>query len=677
MLNTIKNFKDLVNYLNTAYKADTTFEQVKAMQDLMFNQQAEVEALIAKETKDTLKGYAGYLSSSDSKARYVSSTYSRLLSFLYYGGDTISYNPMAETYGQAVKRLCTTLTPEQYTAYKADIEAKKAAKEKALANPETVAEFEAFVRAKGEAALTTEQKALYDSMRADQIKAVENRAEAVKATAKPVSTEARMELKHSTHTKKNIPLFVVVMVDRVERPVYEALNQRAKKLGGYYSSYRGNGAIAGFTFENEEAAIKFMAVEEEAKTDKPDNTENKYNNLKDRAAKIIEKAEQELAKERQSNTHRRAAMAANAEARAVEQLKFGKLLDRIAEGFKAGTIKYLDKINTATELETVLNVLRMAKRAHKAALKLSYGAEYTLSIEAAEYVKVPHPVLYKNCISDIAKLSDRTGKRQAGARLITKLERLTEEGILVISSANTLEDLKEVTSGTIFGADKWVAERYKTMLAIYDRIERIGLSNLVSLRAAVRELILLETGSTLSPEMAKELKLRELERKFIGANIAGFFPTPDALAEEVVALANIQETDTVLEPSAGLGHLAEMIREKHPDSKLHTVEYVHSLAEVLTEKGFEVLNEDFLTHTVEETGKYDKIVMNPPFENLQDIDHVLHAYSLLKGNSSSNKVQDFLCFVNENGYYKQNAEGSFKSAFRPTGVNTITVVIDK
>src|SRR4051812_7333314 len=45
-------------------------------------------------------------------------------------------------------------------------------------------------------------------------------------------------------------------------------------------------------------------------------------------------------------------------------------------------------------------------------------------------------------------------------------------------------------------------------------------------------------------------------------------------------------------------------------------------------KGFKTIAGDFLALEPEE--KYDRVVMNPPFTNDQDIDHVLHAYKFLK-----------------------------------------------
>jgi hypothetical protein len=79
--------------------------------------------------------------------------------------------------------------------------------------------------------------------------------------------------------------------------------------------------------------------------------------------------------------------------------------------------------------------------------------------------------------------------------------------------------------------------------------------------------------------------------------------------------------------------------------------------------------------------------MNPPFENNQDIKHIQHAFTLLKpggrivaimaNRAGQNRAKEFFDFVGNHGYYESNPEGAFKSAFKPTGVNTITVVLDK
>ena len=82
---------------------------------------------------------------------------------------------------------------------------------------------------------------------------------------------------------------------------------------------------------------------------------------------------------------------------------------------------------------------------------------------------------------------------------------------------------------------------------------------------------------------------------------------------------------TVLEPSAGKGDIAEVIQEQNPEAQLFVAEISIQLSNILDMKGFRVADSDFMTHRT----NYDRIVMNPPFENGHDIDHVRHAYELL------------------------------------------------
>lgn len=86
---------------------------------------------------------------------------------------------------------------------------------------------------------------------------------------------------------------------------------------------------------------------------------------------------------------------------------------------------------------------------------------------------------------------------------------------------------------------------------------------------------------------------------------------------------------------------------------------------------------------------YNRIYMNPPFEEGQDIDHVQHAYKILapggqmvavmsegpffRGDRKATEFREWLEGVG--GYSEQLPEGSFKES--GTGVNTRLVVIMK
>ncbi len=157
----------------------------------------------------------------------------------------------------------------------------------------------------------------------------------------------------------------------------------------------------------------------------------------------------------------------------------------------------------------------------------------------------------------------------------------------------------------------------------------------------------------------------------------------------MVAFAKIQEGDKILEPSAGLGHIADYIADNFQGVELHCVEINNSLKKALETKGHNVVDSDFTQFIG--SYDYDKIIMNPPFEDNQDIAHVVHAYGLLKKGGRMVAIMgegaffrtgkaetEFRNWLNEVGATnEQLPEGSFKSSFRPTGVNTRIVIIDK
>lgn len=196
-----------------------------------------------------------------------------------------------------------------------------------------------------------------------------------------------------------------------------------------------------------------------------------------------------------------------------------------------------------------------------------------------------------------------------------------------------------------------------------------------------------------SPEVIAAQKKRELEAKLIGAKIPGFFPTPRAIVEEMVSRAGLGPGMSVLEPSAGKGDIADVIREKCPSCQLTLVEYNGSLIEILRAKGYMPVPADFLNYApLQAHGTFDRVLMNPPFENGQDVDHVRHAFQLLKPGGrliaimgehcffgSEKKCSDFRDWLDTVGESEKLPEGSFTGAgaFVQTGVNARMVTIDR
>ena len=170
----------------------------------------------------------------------------------------------------------------------------------------------------------------------------------------------------------------------------------------------------------------------------------------------------------------------------------------------------------------------------------------------------------------------------------------------------------------------------------------------------------------------------------------GFFETPRAVVERMLELVPLYYEALYLEPSAGLGAIVKVLLEKEIlDFEILAVEKSEARCAELSKLNVSVLNKDFLMLTVNELGTVDRIYMNPPFEELQDIDHVRHAYDFLVNGGAMVSVMSEGPFFREDkkavefrswlasvgGTSERLPEGSFKES--GTGVNARLVVIKK
>lgn len=168
--------------------------------------------------------------------------------------------------------------------------------------------------------------------------------------------------------------------------------------------------------------------------------------------------------------------------------------------------------------------------------------------------------------------------------------------------------------------------------------------------------------------------------------VPDFHPTPDPLAIRMIAEANLSPGMTVCEPSAGTGAIADHIRAVPFRIHLTLIEQQWKFCEMLIKRGYEnVRCMDFLEHV----GVYDRFIMNPPFSQLQDVEHVMYAYLLLaRGgrivaimgesafHNSQKKAQAFREWLaQKGGTSEQLPDGTFKSS--GTGARAWLVIIDK
>lgn len=216
------------------------------------------------------------------------------------------------------------------------------------------------------------------------------------------------------------------------------------------------------------------------------------------------------------------------------------------------------------------------------------------------------------------------------------------------------------------------------------RLVKAGITTSVQLAEA--KAALKSMGGTPEEPDPRDKLIRQSVEELVGQKIPGFFPTPPDVIADLLIQANLSSGLSVLEPSAGKGDISDALRTQgfEPD----VIELNYRLDTILRLKGYNVLGMDFLATR----GSWDRVIMNPPFEDGQDIDHVRHAYDhcLAPGgivvsvvsagpfHRNDKKATEFRAWLAGLGAesYRNEVE-AFKKAFRSTSVATYVVVIRK
>lgn len=771
----------------------------KAFESVLANEQPIKDYLEANFTKQQLFDRAGgYFESrykSEKKSRVVDALYSDMVSDFLLPNEN-GMTSYSANYGEdrhkGIKSQVDAITQDtldkamdrRKQAIEKNNEA-KAERLKGIDDPKTLDDYTALLRSKiadgmtlkdARLSLTPEQRETYDRLYAD--KTIADRAGRKEAQQSNIQTAGQTvdgTIIETKHTQKGHDLFVVQLAERVSKEDYTTLNAGAKKLGGYYSSFRGRDAVPGFQFTSKENAQAFVQlaggdtsaakeqVKERRNAFEDDKSQSAVERLTEMANKLEDKADEDLGRERKSNTSRRAGMAARAEANANAEKAMAITMRNIAQAIESGSTKYLGKVRQKVQVELLQSITSAAQYTKLREQYPSYGDYEKHQHEAptkdtADYAEFPTYTLYRSDLASLGrKMVDIEGLKILGNRILSVANDVTDaylkfakdnidkvsnyrdangqravfsskslaeqaiarsgfngkaivlpfkrgENLIIDSPSASKErgvwmgdDDKKITLSADFGKELvekiGKANRRTNKLNMpwqfenaYDKREklaRMGIENPAEMRAALREFI------GLKEQVKQPDKIKELERKMIGRRNDGldFFPTPVSTADEMIESADIKEGMTVLEPSAGMGHIAERIRDAgfEPD----VVEFNDDRRELLEVKGFNVVGSDFLGIT----DKYDRIIMNPPFSNRRDEEHVRHAYSLLKPNGklvaimgegvffgSDKRATEFREWLESvKGTSEKLEEGTFKDASLPvnTSVNARMVVIQK
>lgn len=170
------------------------------------------------------------------------------------------------------------------------------------------------------------------------------------------------------------------------------------------------------------------------------------------------------------------------------------------------------------------------------------------------------------------------------------------------------------------------------------------------------------------------------------SEVFDFYPTPVELVELVQDLAEVRSTDTILEPSAGTGNLIT----GYNTNNITCVELSPILAEVLINKGYNVNNMSFEDYAINNSVKFDRIIMNPPFGKRLDAKHIDLAFNMLKNDGiliaisstgiknatdkASKKYQDL---YEKYGVFQEIYKGMFKNSGKGTSIDVMVTKLIK
>lgn len=441
-------------------------------------------------------------------------------------------------------------------------------------------------------------------------------------------------------------------------------------------------------------ALKIMNKVEKQSPSTP--VENKAQNtsadrIEETARKLMADADIREKADRQTNTHKRATQAGYAIERALADKSLAETMIRIAGAIRSGETKHLGGIKSKADVETLELITRSAIRTTENK-KERYGdrdihRDFMESRDSGS-IRYPYPVVHREALKDLARaITPVKGGKGLAARLDGLVRRTVTNDLAYIVGSGDIGLLREAVK--LLPGDRnslYIKKRIQDNLVHYDRIKRMGINGDV-IKEAIAEYSELRSGKK------KEDPIKALEREIYTQKNIGvdFFPTSKEVAADLAERLDVKPGMSVLEPSAGSGRLIDAVKETEPNAKIEAVEMSSKLRELLNARGDNVVEHDFM-----DLGKdklYDRILMNPPFSNSLDIEHVMKAYEHLKPGGkliaimgegaffrSDKKASGFREWLDEvNGTSEKLPEGSFNhnDMVQRTGVNSRVVEIDK
>lgn len=590
------------------------------------------------------------------------------------------------------RKAVASQTDETLAAWRDSVAKKRAD----FDDPLSLLHIENVIKTKGIEAITPEQLAIYDADSVARSRAYRERNAAQRAVVRPVMALEGATVVEGWHTKHNRALWVVVLPLRIDGDEFKALASKARQLGGQWQNnarFTGGKTPSGFNFDTADGAARFaslvggesVSTEEDWQEAQESSREAGAAHLREVAEDMIRRAKGEISRDRLENTWRRADMATTVRQNAKALQALGETTLRVANAIE-NNHPALSGIRHVTQVAELRQTLRSASYLWARANDVRHDeAPEITDPRILTAVRYPWPEIWNHDVRRLAeKMAVKAGSKRFGAKLL-KMFRVDEDDRSTLKNHELIEELADAARNfRSYGLSRWDVANIREAILRYMRLWSANIRTDSELREACRAF------QALYQAPAGESEIGKLTRELIGRNIPGFFPTPPPVIDRMVAAAELKPGQRVLEPSAGKGDIADAIREAEPEARLEVVEPAYSLRQILELKGFSLVGDDFMMLSGE---WYDRILMNPPFENGADIDHVRHAFDLLAPGGrlvaimsegpffrSDRKAEAFRQWLESvDGHSEKLPDGSFagKDAFRQTGVATRLVTIEK
>lgn len=651
----------------------------------------------------------------------------------YEGFDVFDRRPAIEQLKERVDKLTKSQYDENIEKrqqQKAKSEADEKARQEGLKNPETRADFMRLANEKGiglnsiAKILDDKQLAAFDKL---AVKAISEKQESefqreIERRGNIQAVEGTDSVGHETELSTfddGSPSYVVRLTDRIGKEKWKELAQAARRIdrgvkvaNARYAKQAGK--PEGWHFTSQEASNQFVqllggeavnatenvqAQAEEKATTAREKQVSKLNSL---AESQENQANDVLNQTRKTNTAKRASDAARVMDRAYNQQENARTLSAIAKAVESGEITMLGNLQDLTQLEELDGLKRRLlwnmsdadreKFAERDNMGRWHLKETTTIDEIVRFAKFPDPEMHVSNLRSLARdMATVKGYLNTGKFIAKQVDNHGEDNLITMTGPvwdKHIAKIRAFSKIQKYG----LADRANELFKTEGRLNRMGIVDNATLREALRELDSVKKGVTTSkPKETPVTRLTKvIEEKVRGNRKAyiDFFPTDnDKLANDVIDKADIKEGMKVLEPSAGMGDLADRIAGKGAD--LDVGDISSDMRELLDAKGHNVVSDDFLS--MESEPIYDRVVMNPPFNKDSAIDHINHALTMLKpggrlvaitpintgdkGNSKNKNFREYLDAVS--AVEEANESGSFKNSLNSTGVETKTIVIDK